>query len=351
MLPPEELRVEVAARWRRVLKLDELPPRADFIALGGSSLQALTLLHTLETELGLAVPLVEFVSDPTLDGLLARLRPQERSPLLVALNGGGSRPPFFFMHAGSGRAAFAAPLAAALGPEQPFYGLESRGLEGEEAPLRAIEPMARLYVEALRGVQARGPYRVGGFCMGALLALEVACQLQDAGEEVSHLLVFSTDARWKRTRGLAEQLALHADELRGRGPGGTLGYLRRRVRFRAHRLACRGATALVPLYAALGRKLPPRLRELAVAEHNQAASWRYRPRRFRGRVRYFQGEDEGHRDPLPFWAPLADAVDIRRVPGEFDTMFAPPAVAGLADAVAEVLAEAAISRPPRTTRG
>ena len=80
-----------------------------------------------------------------------------------------------------------ADLARELGSEQPFYGLQSVGLDGGEAPLDSIEEMAALYVGEIRSMQPHGPYVILGACFGATVAYEMARQLLAAGEEVGFL--------------------------------------------------------------------------------------------------------------------------------------------------------------------
>ncbi|PTL76744.1 non-ribosomal peptide synthetase [Vitiosangium sp. GDMCC 1.1324] len=108
--------------------------------------------------------------------------------VLVPLRTGGSRRPFFCVHPIGGNVLCYAELVRHLDPEQPFYGLQARGLEGERPPLESMEEMAALYVEALRTVQPRGPYRLGGWSMGAVVAFEMARVLKQQGEEVEQLV-------------------------------------------------------------------------------------------------------------------------------------------------------------------
>ncbi|MBZ4419378.1 non-ribosomal peptide synthetase [Myxococcus sp. RHSTA-1-4] len=109
--------------------------------------------------------------------------------LLVPLQAGGSRPPFFCVHAVGGTVSGYAELARHLGSEQPFIGIQARGLEGEQPPLESIEAMAALYVEALRTARPHGPYRLGGWSLGAVIAVEMARLLQEAGEVVEQLIL------------------------------------------------------------------------------------------------------------------------------------------------------------------
>ena len=92
-----------------------------------------------------------------------------------------------------------ADLAHELGSEQPFYGLQSLGLDGGEAPLDSIEEIAALYVAEIRSVQARGPYAIVGACFGATVAYEMARQLLAAGEEMGFLGLLDPTPRGGKT--------------------------------------------------------------------------------------------------------------------------------------------------------
>ncbi|MCP4659563.1 MAG: alpha/beta fold hydrolase, partial [bacterium] len=86
------------------------------------------------------------------------------------------------------------PLAHKLGSDQPLYGLQSRGLEGDEEPLTRIEEMAAHYLGELRAVQPRGPYQLTGWSFGGLVAYEMARQLAAAEEEVASLVLIDAGA-------------------------------------------------------------------------------------------------------------------------------------------------------------
>jgi len=102
---------------------------------------------------------------------------------------GGSKPPFFFSHVHvEGGAYYCFTLSRALGPDQPFYVLEPYRLDDLET-LPTFETMAADYVESLRRIQPEGPYLLGGFCGGALIAFEMAQQLHAQGQPVDLLLM------------------------------------------------------------------------------------------------------------------------------------------------------------------
>jgi thioesterase domain-containing protein len=71
--------------------------------------------------------------------------------------------------------------------------LQARGLEEGNEPQSRIEEMAAYYIEALRTVQPAGPYLIGGWSMGGVVAFEMAQQLHARGERVALLALL--DAR------------------------------------------------------------------------------------------------------------------------------------------------------------
>ena len=134
-------------------------------------------------------------------GLVSNLLKQGKSyrelfdQVIVPLQTKGSKPPFFCVHGDTGRAIFFA-LAKRLGSDQPFYAVQCVGLDGKAAPLTTMAAMATHYISEIRKIQPTGPYLFGGFCMGGALALEMAQQLQAAGENVALVAMLDTHAPW-----------------------------------------------------------------------------------------------------------------------------------------------------------
>lgn len=108
---------------------------------------------------------------------------------VVAIQAGGARRPFFYLHGDwRGNASYCYPLAQALGADQPFYGLAPYTFDGLRVP-PPLETIARFHLESLRRIQPEGPYLLGGWCNGALVAYEVARQLHAQGQTVDLLLL------------------------------------------------------------------------------------------------------------------------------------------------------------------
>lgn len=112
---------------------------------------------------------------------------------LICMRAAGSRTPFFCVHALLGSTFHYFALANLLDDEQPFYALQAPGLDGSEEPLSRVEDFASCYIRHIRTVQPTGPYKVGGYSFGGLVAFEIAQQLVRAGETVSRLVILGTD--------------------------------------------------------------------------------------------------------------------------------------------------------------
>ena len=121
---------------------------------------------------------------------IARSKAKEAAKLrrslscLVPIQPNGSKRPFFCIHPQAGVVFPYYELAFLLGEEQPFYGLQSLGIASQIQPLTSIEEMATRYIQAVRKIQPKGPYALGGWSLGAIIAFEMARQLQQAGESV-----------------------------------------------------------------------------------------------------------------------------------------------------------------------
>ncbi|MEG4318292.1 MULTISPECIES: amino acid adenylation domain-containing protein [unclassified Microcoleus] len=185
----------LAKIWSEILNTEPVGIRDNFFDLGGDSLLTIRLIKEVNQQFNRELPLSSLFLNPTIEGLADLLdsgtNSGEWSPL-VAIKPGGKNPPFFCVHPIFGVVFPYCELAFGLGENQPFYGLQPKGIDGEIAPLTRIEDMAADYIAALRTVQPQGPYFLGGWSFGGLVAFEMAQQLLGAGEEVAMLAVIDT---------------------------------------------------------------------------------------------------------------------------------------------------------------
>jgi thioesterase domain-containing protein len=109
---------------------------------------------------------------------------------LVSIQPLGAKAPFYCVHGVEGDVFGYRDLANALGDDQPVIGLQAIGWDAPKTYDRTITQMAARYVQAMKSYQTTGPYRIGGYCFGGIVAYEMACQLEKMGEKVSLLAVF-----------------------------------------------------------------------------------------------------------------------------------------------------------------
>jgi thioesterase domain-containing protein/acyl carrier protein len=177
---------------------------------GLNSVSAVALMRELHRRFGIAVPVnllyearslaalagrLKTESTPSttsLEQVLRRTRDTAYEPVVPIRPGSGKAS--FWLHGAPGDASWVARLADALSGDTPVYGIEARGVNGKEAPHRSVTSMARDYVAALRRVQPEGPYRLGGYSGGGVIAYEMARQLQSCGESIGRLVLLDAYA-------------------------------------------------------------------------------------------------------------------------------------------------------------
>jgi amino acid adenylation domain-containing protein len=196
--PRNRLELQLAAIWEQVLDVTPIGVRDNFFDLGGHSLLALQIFGAIEQTLGKRLPMSLLLQAPTIE-LLAEVLNREGCTIpwdcLVAIQPRGTKPPVFLVPGVGGNVLVFARLAKQLGREQPVYGLQARGLDGEAAPFARVEEMAAHYVEEIRRVRPKGPYLIGGTCTGGVVAYEMAQQLTARGEPVVLAIIESWHPR------------------------------------------------------------------------------------------------------------------------------------------------------------
>ncbi len=198
--------------WRELLHVSTIGIRDDFFALGGNSLLAMRMLYQIEQACGKSLLPATLFQQATIEHLAGEILEQNgdaAAPDLVRVCETGSKTPIFYLHGDlTGGGYYCMKLSRRLGPDQPFFAMPP--LSGDEARLHpTIEAMAAVHLRTLRSVRPHGPYVIGGFCLGGLIAHEVARLLVAEGETVERLLIVDAEARSPRLtrfRRMAERL-------------------------------------------------------------------------------------------------------------------------------------------------
>ena len=201
--PDEKL---LAGIWASVLGIEQVGVHDNFFELGGHSLLAVSLLAQIEQQFGKHLPLAALFQSATIAELALQLNPStditnQWAPL-VAIQSNGSKRPFFCLPGAGGNVLYYHQLAHYLGQDQPFYGLQAVGLDGETEPDTRVEDMAARYIQEIQTVQPQGPYLLGGHSFGGWIALEMSKQLQLKGKKVARLAIFDTTVPFNQPIGI-----------------------------------------------------------------------------------------------------------------------------------------------------
>ena len=229
--PRSDFELLIAGVWANVLGVEPVGRDDDFFALGGDSILGAEAVARLRELTGRPeIPLVSIVRAPTVAGMVGELDRDIASlnrwgAVPLSLEPGGKR--FFFVHGGDGEAIGYVALARAIGTGCAFYALRARGIDDGQPLHSSLEEMAVAYVAEVREVQPQGPYALGGLCVGATIAVEMARLLEAAGERLSLVLV---DPRPRRPNDLRYQAWRLARSARERRLGDAIG---RRIRRRS----------------------------------------------------------------------------------------------------------------------
>jgi len=337
--PRNPLELQITSLWEEVLGIRPIGVTDNFFELGGHSLAAVRLFALIERRLGKKVPLATVFQGATVEHLAKILAQYAQAPShssLVAIQPGGNRRPFFLIHPAGGHVFPYVHLAHHLGSDQPSYGLQARGLEEGQEPHSRIEDMAAYYIEALRTVQPWGPYLLGGWSMGGVVALEMAQQFRAQGQRVALLALLDT-----RIPTADEELADEDFDAR---------LLIDFVRYFGLSLDLRDSLARLPKHELLERVLEHAKRaglmpsdievsqaqpfiELCKADFR--ATQNYVLHHYPGRITLFKAGQElagTSSDPTLGWSEwAAGGVDVHVVPGNHATMVYKPHVEVLAE--------------------
>jgi amino acid adenylation domain-containing protein len=249
--PRNTMELNLTHIWEELLDTRPIGVSDNFFELGGHSMLASRMIARIERLTGSKVPLNLAFQEPTIERLSLALRrlpgASTNSGSLVEIQSGSSPAPFFCVHPVGGQVLSYVSLSRYLGVDQTFYGFQAQGLDRTQDPDTSIEEMAAHYIELMRGVQPEGPYHLGGWSMGGVVAYEMARQLHAQGQVVSLLALIDSqllasgkqleemdDLRLLKTFALdmgisPEQLEISEEELLQIGPEQRLDYILQRA--------------------------------------------------------------------------------------------------------------------------
>ncbi len=360
--PRDELEFQLTKIWEQILGVQPIGVRDNFFELGGHSILAVKLFWQIEKTFSKNLPLAILFQSGTVEALakiisqeedvaknLALVNTLEKSKSswssLVEIQPNGSKPPFFCIHGLGGEVLCFRELAMHLGLEQPFYGVQPQGLD-EKYPFHTrIEDMATHYIQEIQTLQSSGPYFLGGYSFGGIVAFEMARQLQEEGEQVGILVMLdSCRPGYKWRASFLKRVVLHLENLVQQGPtylwqqAVKWSYWReQRLQNKRYKRYLEGA-----LY------LPETDKHLKIIDTNIQAISEYIFSPYLGRAILLRTDDQSRDeaigiqyDPQFGWGDLVvGGLDVHHIPGSHLEILKEPHVQVLAETLRNCLSQA-----------
>ncbi|MDP5305998.1 type I polyketide synthase [Paracoccus spongiarum] len=350
--------------WQELLGVGQVGVEDSFFDLGGHSLIAVRLFAMIRKTFSVDFPISVLFEAPTIaacaamiedrigpqDGEAAatpRKAPARRFTHLVPMHqgeGGGKRP--FFLVAGMfGNVLNLRHLAQLLGGDRPFYGMQARGLFGEDQPHDNFVDAARDYIAELKQVQPEGPYLLGGFSGGGLIAWEMARQLEAGGDEVALTVLLDTPLPMRPWLSRQDKALIKMAELRRKGPGYVVEWARARAAWKRQQAERAEAapeaanqfhnTAIEAAFRAAlpGYDMQPREGRVVLFRPPLDRHWQVSGGRWVSSAKEYVFPD----NDLTRFAPQLQVIEV---PGDHDSMVLEPNVRVMAARMREVIAEA-----------
>jgi thioesterase domain-containing protein len=307
---------------------------------------AVRLFIEMEKVFSRTLPLATLFTASTIEQLAAVLRKRGwEAPYssLVPLQPRGALPPFFCVHSLGANLVSYRHLAWRLGNERPFYGLQPQGLDGKQEPHTRVEDMAAHYIKEIKAVQPKGPYFLGGVCLGGVVAFEMAHQLRAQGDQVARLVLidshFPTFPRHYlagafRSRGLSLADSYLGDLLALSGKQ-RLRYVSARALNLTTRVTGRAKSAIQRLTQK--ERITPLLPVVLqrVKDANALAEASYVPQYYPGHVIQLwctEMPTRSYKDRRLAWSEVAGSgLEVHIIPGNHMTMLEEPHIVALSE--------------------
>jgi amino acid adenylation domain-containing protein len=290
--PRTPIEKDLANIWAELLGIERVGIHEGFFALGANSLLATRLIAHIRKHFGVNLPVAVLFTYGTIEELsklLEREKGDQSWSSLMPIQPEGSRLPFFWVHGDSSTVL----LPEYLGPDQTLYALEHQAHDGRPARYTQVETIAKHYLDEVREVRPKGPYLLGGYSFGAIVAFEMAQQLKREGEQV--LLLFMLDPPGTRIEEkpvvqptFKEEFKRHWTELSHAGFRKRLDYLAPRIKDQILGRTVQIRKYLEKLqrryYLMAGRLLPVSMRSAYILDIYRKALPSYVPQSYPGRV-------------------------------------------------------------------
>ena len=193
-LPRNETEAKLNKIFKKILPVKQISVTDTFFELGGDSLRAAILYERIQKTFKLQIPLKYIFQNGSIENLadyiISNHNRRTLHPFLVPFQEDGTKTPIFFVHAAEGESVIYRHIANNFDHNRPFYGIDFNPAAGNWDHPITFEQIAEHYIRDIRSIQPEGPYILAGYCVGGIIACEMANQLHEAKQEISLLAIY-----------------------------------------------------------------------------------------------------------------------------------------------------------------
>lgn len=362
--PRNDVERTLAGYWSELLGVEKIGVSDNFFDVGGHSLIAVRLFRMIHKTYGIDLPISVLFQAPTIaecaDLIGKNAAPAESADTaeapeeadtqrihlvsMTTTSAKATATPLFLCAGMFGNVLNLRHIALQIGNDRPVYCLQARGLYANQEPHETFTEMARDYLSEIRTVQPSGPYLLGGFSGGGLVAYEMAQQLEAAGETVEIIIMLDTPLPGYPVLSMTDKVLIKAQDIkreRGAFIRNWIEHKRNWANYqRARSDALQAPAKTVELHnervhsaflRALDRyEVKPYDGQVLLLRPKLEPRYLVTGGRQLNADRDFVRHDNG-------WSPLAANLDVIEVPGDHDSMVLNPNVRVLSDKIRQHL--------------
>jgi acyl transferase domain-containing protein/thioesterase domain-containing protein/acyl carrier protein len=352
--PETEVERTLVSIWEDLLGVQNVGVEDSFFDLGGHSLIAVRLFAKVRKTYNVDFPISILFEAPTIRACATLI--QERTGIVTSVDNskpfskpkkrrfkhlvamhdgeGGPKMPFFLVAGMFGNVLNLRHLAQLLGKDRPFYGLQAKGLYGDEDPHRSIKDAARDYIAEMKQVQPEGPYYLGGFSGGGITAYDIAHQLEAMGDDVALVVLLDTPLPQRRPLSRKDRLLIQWQETRRKGISYPIVWLRNRIQWELQKRREAEHTQTAHSFhnteieqafidAVKTYKMVPWPGRIVLFRPPLVGTWKVSSGRWVNHERAYLFDDND-------WGQYTPQIEVIEVPGDHDSMVLEPNVRVLA---------------------
>jgi len=191
--PRTEIEQKIQNIWQSEIRGEDISINDNFFEWGGNSLIAVSLICKINNVLNCSLSMQVIFESPTIEKLALKISCEKAaiSSRLVQLQAKGAKKPIYCWPGLGGYCMNLRLLAEKIETDQPFYGIQTYGINENELPYPTLKMMAAEDIKMIKKIQSMGPYTLWGYSFGARVAFEAAYQLKQSGESVENLYLIA----------------------------------------------------------------------------------------------------------------------------------------------------------------